>query len=105
MKVNYYCIKYLSDIQLVTIVCLSNIRFFFLVKTVLDQAYIWAMWGGKNDNLFNNVVFNPLSTSKKIQYLVFRWLHARSPLGMCLNWLEWCCNLSLLFLYFGLAPC
>ncbi|KAJ9550068.1 hypothetical protein OSB04_022611 [Centaurea solstitialis] len=48
-----------------------------LLKDVAIQAYVWAMWTGRNEVTFGNKVFNPLRTANQIQSLIFLWCSKR----------------------------
>ncbi|KAJ9565341.1 hypothetical protein OSB04_001307 [Centaurea solstitialis] len=54
-----------------------------LLKEAIGQAYVWAMWKGRNDLLFNNKAFNILVTANWIQSAVFLWCNSRIVGG---NW-------------------
>ena len=62
------------------------------VRDITGQAYTWAMWKGRNEAIFNNIVFNPRRTACLIQALVFHWISTRHRFGRTLNWADWCCN-------------
>ncbi|KAJ9566944.1 hypothetical protein OSB04_002910 [Centaurea solstitialis] len=49
-----------------------------LLKEAIGQAYVWAMWKGRNDLLFNNKAFNILGTANWIQSVVFLWCNSRN---------------------------
>ncbi|KAJ9560268.1 hypothetical protein OSB04_005428 [Centaurea solstitialis] len=47
------------------------------ILEITRQAYIWAIWIGRNNVIFNNKVFNSLYTAILIQSLVHLWTLAR----------------------------
>jgi len=65
------------------------------LKEIAEQAYIWAIWKGRNDALFNYQAFNPLRTANYIQSLIFLWCFSRVKNGRRLDWTNWCCYPSL----------
>jgi len=40
-------------------------------KEIIGQAYIWAMWNGRNEAIFNNKSFDSLRTANAIQSFAF----------------------------------
>ena len=60
------------------------------------MAYIWAMWKGRNDVLFNGGNFNSLIVANNIQSWVFGWIRCRSNDNSGLSWSDWACNPGLL---------
>ena len=42
------------------------------IKEVTGQAYIWAMWIGRNEAIFKNKKFDALRTANLIQDFVFQ---------------------------------
>ncbi|KAJ9544401.1 hypothetical protein OSB04_024108 [Centaurea solstitialis] len=67
-----------------------------LLKEAIGQAYVWAMWKGRNELLFNNKAFNILGTANWIQSAVFLWCNSRIVGGSKFNWFDWSCNPSLI---------
>ena len=63
-----------------------------LTKTVIKHAYIWEVWKGRNDAIFNQVPFNTHRVANLIQYTAFNWLVYRSSFGCSVSWTDWCCN-------------
>ena len=64
----------------------------FTLKQVTGQAYIWSIWKGRNDALFNHNEFNSLNTANIIQSFVFMWYMSRGARGSSLDWVSWCRN-------------
>ncbi|KAJ9558563.1 hypothetical protein OSB04_013177 [Centaurea solstitialis] len=72
------------------------------IKEVAGQAYIWAVWNGRNGAIFNNKAFGPIRTANDVQSQVFFWCKSRDKRFRSLNWNTWCCNpSSYLSLYSG----
>ncbi|KAJ9557412.1 hypothetical protein OSB04_012026 [Centaurea solstitialis] len=47
------------------------------LKEITYQAYVWAMWNGRNEALFNNKTFNSIGTALSIQSFVKWWCKVR----------------------------
>ena len=66
-----------------------------LLREMVGQAYIWAVWNGRNNAIFRNQVFNPLTTANKVQAAVYLWCKSRGSRVGGLDWVNWCCSPSL----------
>ncbi|KAJ9561660.1 hypothetical protein OSB04_006820, partial [Centaurea solstitialis] len=60
------------------------------IKEVAAQAYIWALWNGRNEAIFNNKVLDPLRMTNDIKSHMFNWCKARDDRFRLLNWNIWC---------------
>ena len=63
-----------------------------LFKAIVSQAYVWAIWKGRNEALFNDHVFNSFLVANVIQANAYQWCRDRSPFGRGYSWVNWCCN-------------
>ena len=63
-----------------------------IIKDAIKQAYIWVVWKGRNDEIFNGVHFSTFRAANDIQSLVFSWYCNRSSFGKSTSWLDWSCN-------------
>ncbi|KAJ9547493.1 hypothetical protein OSB04_020036 [Centaurea solstitialis] len=63
-----------------------------LAKNAIFHAYIWAIWKGRNEVVFNGTSFNPLLIANLVQSETYFWVKNRCAFGKNLSWLEWRCN-------------
>ena len=74
-------------------------------REVIGAAYLWGLWIGRNDCVFNNKDFNPSKTASLIKSEMFLWSRARDTRGSL-----FCSVLALAFVssfpgVVGLASC
>ena len=65
-----------------------------LFEDVVMLAYLWLIWKGRNEVIFNNISFNSRSIANNVQAIAFLWLQNRCPSGWSISWSEWCCNVD-----------
>ncbi|KAJ9562123.1 hypothetical protein OSB04_007283 [Centaurea solstitialis] len=63
-----------------------------LFREVTGHAYLWTMWIGRNEKVFNQKSFDPIRTANGIKSLVFLWFKSRDTRGREMGWLDHCCN-------------
>ena len=55
-------------------------------REVIGNAYLWGLWRGRNDCVFNNKVFNSSSTTSFIISSLYLWVSSRAGSGNVSNW-------------------
>ena len=70
----------------------GNSKDMCMQKQVTGQAYVWCIWKGRNEAIFNNKEFNSLRTANEIQSSVFLWYSSRGAQNCIFDWNQWCCN-------------
>ena len=61
------------------------------IREVAGQAFVWALWMGRNEKIFNNKDLVPHRTTSNILSYVFLWCYSRDISGNSLGWLRRCC--------------
>ncbi|KAJ9541514.1 hypothetical protein OSB04_028020 [Centaurea solstitialis] len=57
-----------------------------LIEDTLVHAYLWLIWKGRNEVIFNNAHFNPSLIANHIQATACFWIHNRSSFGKLFSW-------------------
>ena len=63
-----------------------------IIEDMIWHAYLWHIWKGRNEVVFNNASFNPRIIANDIQSTTFFWFQNRCPFGRLVSWTDWCCN-------------
>ncbi|KAJ9554247.1 hypothetical protein OSB04_018292 [Centaurea solstitialis] len=63
----------------------------FIIDAI-RQAYVWVVWKGSNDEIFNGNTFSTFQAANNIQSLVFSWYHNKSSSRKSTSWVDWSCN-------------